>query len=318
MTTPLRIGTRKSALALWQADHVADLLALRGHDCEIVPISTEGDRILYRPLAEIGGKGLFVKELEDALEQGRCDLAVHSAKDVPYELPAGLRLCALPPREDARDALVSPRFGRFADLPQGARLGTSSLRRAMQLLAVRPDLQIVPVRGNVQTRLNRAELELDGVVLALAGLRRLGLEGRVTEVLPVELSLPSAGQGAIAIEAAAGSRGEDAALPLGDARTARCVLAERALLRRLSGGCTLPVAAYAVEDRGDLWLRARIGGPDGRGGVRLLHAEERGRPVLGETLGHEVAELLLRSGAGPLLDASRQQQEERLAAPLAG
>ena len=315
MKRPLRIGTRKSALALWQANHVADLLAVRGHDCEIVPLSTLGDRILDRPLSAVGGKGLFVKELEDGLLEGRCDLAVHSAKDVPYALPAGLRLCALLPREDPRDALVSPRFGRFASLPWGARLGTSSLRRATQLLAARPDLQIVPVRGNVQTRLRRADEELDGVVLALAGLRRLGLEERVTEVLSVELSLPAAGQGAIAIEAACGSRGEDAALPLGDLCTAQCVSAERAVLRGLLAGCTLPVAAYATQEPGSLWLRARIGGPDGRGGVRLLHAAWRGQPQLAEIAGREVVEALLRSGAGPLLEASRQEAQG-LGAPL--
>src|SRR5438445_13784403 len=202
----LRIGTRKSALALWQAERVQGWLRGRGHACELVPMSTEGDRILDRSLAEVGGKGLFVKELEQALSERRADLAVHSAKDVPFALPEGFALSAFPAREDPRDALVAPRAKTFANLPKGARVGTSSLRRAVQLLAVRPDLVIVPVRGNVQTRLSKAvpglaggvqrepaagdpQGPLDAVVLALAGLRRLGLEKHVTEVLPVEVSL---------------------------------------------------------------------------------------------------------------------------------
>ena len=302
MSAKLRIGTRKSPLALWQADHVKGLLALRGYSCELVPISTAGDRILDRPLALIGGKGLFVKELEEALASGRADLAVHSAKDVPYALPDGFDLCAILPREDPRDALVAPRSMRFADLPFGARLGTSSLRRTTQLVAVRPDLRIVAVRGNVQTRLARALEELDAVILAHAGLRRLGLENHVTEVLPVELCLPAAGQGALAIEARIGSRGEAAARALHDPHTGVCVRAERAVLQRLSGGCTIPIAAFAIEELGSIWLRACIGGPRG---ARLLRAEIHGPASAAPELGFEVAEQLLRAGAGPLLDASR-------------
>src|SRR4051812_14449594 len=271
----LRIATRKSALALWQAERVQGLLRDRGEDCQLAPMSTEGDRIVDRPLAEVGGKGLFVKELEQALEEGRADLAVHSAKDVPFALPDGFGLSAFPAREDPRDALVAPSAKSFDNLRRGARVGTSSLRRAVQLLAVRPDLVIVPVRGNVNTRLARAtgaavlrggvevrpadgdpQGPLDAVVLALAGLRRLGLEEQVTEVLPVTLSLPSAGQGALAIEAIQGSAGFTATSPLDDASIARCVRAERAVLERLAGSCTVPVAAYAVLQEGRLWLRA--------------------------------------------------------------
>ncbi|GAC1343076.1 MAG: hydroxymethylbilane synthase [Myxococcales bacterium] len=337
---PLRIGTRKSPLALWQAECVRTLLAARGHVASLVRLSTGGDRIVDRPLAEVGGKGLFVKELEDALADGRADLAVHSAKDVPFALPPGFTLCAFPAREDSRDALVAPRARTFAALPRGARVGTSSLRRAVQLLAERPDLVIVPVRGNVQTRLLRAtgaadaarvdggggtgsgpagaghggverqvsrgpgDAPLDAVVLALAGLRRLGLEEHVTQVLPLDLSLPAAGQGALAIEVQEGSRGFAAAGALDHAATARCVRAERALLARLAGGCTLPLAALAVlEQDGRLHLRAVLGGPDGKEGVRLLRAEARGGEP--EPLGVRVAELLLEGGGGALLEATR-------------
>src|SRR3954470_19593696 len=279
----LRIGTRKSALALWQAERVQGWLRERGHPCELLPMSTEGDRILDRSLAEVGGKGLFVKELEQALFEGRADLAVHSAKDVPFALPEGFVLSAFPAREDPRDALIAPFAKTFAKLPHGARVGTSSLRRAVQLLAARPDLVIVPVRGNVHTRLARAtgatvlrggvevrpaegdpQGPLDAVVLALAGLRRLGLEGQVSEVLPLELSLPAAGQGALAIETLRGSRAEAATAPLDDRDASLCVRAERAVLARLAGGCTVPVAAHAILEGASIWLRAALGGPDDR------------------------------------------------------
>ena len=309
MSETLRIGTRKSPLALWQAERVRALLAVRGQPAELVLLSTSGDRIVDRPLAEVGGKGLFVKELEEALADGRCDLAVHSAKDVPFELPDGFSLCAFPEREDPRDALVAPRARTFEGLRQGAQVGTSSLRRAVQLLAARPDLVIVPVRGNVQTRLARAAPDRDGaggldaVVLALAGLRRLGLEGQVTQVLSLELSLPAAGQGALAIEAREGSRGLLASIALDHPVTARCVLAERALLAHLAGSCTVPLAAHAVQLGAGLHLRAVLGGPDGSGGVRLLRAEARGE--VPASLGGEVAEALLAQGGRALLDAAR-------------
>jgi hydroxymethylbilane synthase len=324
----LRIGTRKSALALWQAERVQGWLRERGHACELVPMSTEGDRILDRSLAEAGGKGLFVKELEQALAEKRADLAVHSAKDVPFALPEAFVLSAFPAREDPRDALVAPLAKTFAGLPRGARVGTSSLRRAVQLLAVRPDLIIVPVRGNVQTRLARAtgatvvrggvevrpaagdpQGPLDAVVLALAGLRRLGLEGQVTEVLPVELSLPAAGQGALAIETARGSPGFQATSPLDDVATADCVRAERAVLARLAGGCTVPVAAHAVLEGQTLWLRAALGGPDGQGGVRLVRAEMHGPRSQPEPLGRAVGQALLDGGGAPLLEAARSQAQ---------
>ena len=268
----LRIATRKSALALWQAERIKSLLA---EPAELVPMSTEGDRIPDRSLAEAGGKGLFVKELEQALFEGRADLAVHSAKDVPFALPERLSLCAFPAREDARDALVAPAAKTFARLPRGARVGTSSLRRAVQLRAERPDLEIVPLRGNVPTRVARSE-GLDAVVLALAGLRRLGLADKATEILPVELSLPAAGQGALAVEV---------------------------VLARLAGGCTLPIAAYAVQEGQLLWLRAVLGGPDGRGGVTVLRAEARGGNP--DQLGRAVAEALLEKGGAPLLAAAK-------------
>jgi hydroxymethylbilane synthase len=296
----LRIATRKSALALWQAERVKSLLA---EPAELVPLSTEGDRLIDRSLAEAGGKGLFVKELEEALLEGRADLAVHSAKDVPFALPDRFALCAYPLREDPRDALVAPLAKTFARLPRGARVGTSSLRRAVQLRAERPDLQIVPLRGNVPTRISKSGDGLDAVVLALAGLRRLGLEQHATEILPVELSLPAAGQGALAVEVLRGSRGDAAASPIDDAATSRCVRAERALLARLAGGCTVPVAAFAVEEGQSLWLRAVLGGPDGRGGVTLLRAEGRGSDP--EPLGRIVAEALLDKGGAPLLAAAK-------------
>ena len=324
----LRIGTRKSALALWQAERVQGWLRERGHGCELVPMSTEGDRILDRSLAEVGGKGLFVKELEQALAAGRADLAVHSAKDVPFALPEGFVLSAFPAREDPRDALVAPFARTFANLPRGARVGTSSLRRAVQLLAARPDLVVVPVRGNVQTRLAHAtgaavmrggvgvrpaegdpRGPLNAVVLALAGLRRLGLEAQVTEVLPIELSLPAAGQGALAIETVARSAGYDATAPLDDAATADCVRAERAVLARLAGGCTVPIAAHAVLEGEQLWLRAALGGPDGRGGVTLVRAEMRGSRSDPEALGRGVGQALLDQGGAPLLEAARSQAQ---------
>ena len=320
----LRIGTRKSALALWQAESVKALLGSRGESCELVPMSTEGDRILDRSLAEVGGKGLFVKELEQALADGRADLAVHSAKDVPFALPDQFILSAFIMREDPRDALVAPGARTFDRLPRGARVGTSSLRRAVQLLAVRPDLVIVPVRGNVQTRLARAtggtvlrggvevrpaegdpQGPLDAVVLALAGLRRLGLEQHATEILPVELSLPAAGQGALAIEAVRGSRGESATRPLDDRTTSLCVRAERAVLTRLGGDCTVPVAAYAQLEKDVLRLRGALGGPDGKGGVALVRAEASGPDP--DALGTAVGEALLGKGGAALLEAARSQ-----------
>lgn len=312
--TPLRIGTRKSPLALWQAEKVKAILGARGEPCELVPLSTAGDRILDRALAEVGGKGLFVKELEEALSDGRADFAVHSAKDVPFALPDEFVLSAFLIRADPRDALIAPKAKTFAALPKGARVGTSSLRRAVQLKHARPDLEIVPVRGNVRTRLEKATGPLDGtapqgalldaVVLALAGLQRLGYDSHVTEALSVELSLPAAGQAALAIEARRGGRGEAATAPLDHPETALAVRAERAVLARLHGGCTVPVAAHAVWEGQDLWLRALLGGPEGDG-VRLVRAEARGPAKSPEALGTKVADMLLEAGGGPLLEAAK-------------
>jgi len=298
----LRIGTRRSALARAQSGWVRGRLAALhpGLEIDLVPMETQGDKLLDAPLAKFGGKGLFVKELEEALLDGRIDLAVHSLKDVPVALPGGLHLGAICEREDPRDALVSPRHGVFAKLPQGARVGTSSLRRQAQLKARRPDLEIVPLRGNVQTRLDKIEREgLDAVVLALAGLRRLGLEGHVTEILDPEVSLPAIGQGALAIEC----RTED---PATNARVAGLVhpesasaaRAERAFLARLGGGCQVPLGAYATLDGNRLRLRAFVGSPDG---TRAVRGERRGTVEEGESIGRALAEDLIARGAEEII-----------------
>ena len=298
----LRIGTRRSALARAQSGWVRGRLAALhpGLEIDLVPMETQGDKLLDAPLAKFGGKGLFVKELEEALLDGRIDLAVHSLKDVPVALPGGLHLGAICEREDPRDALVSPRHGAFAKLPQGARVGTSSLRRQAQLKARRPDLEIVPLRGNVQTRLDKIEREgLDAVVLALAGLRRLGLEEHVTEVLDPEVSLPAIGQGALAIEC----RAED---PATNARVAGLVhresalaaRAERAFLAQLGGGCQVPLGAYATLDGDRLRLRAFVGSPDG---TRVVRGERRGAVEEGESIGRALAEDLIAQGAEEII-----------------
>ena len=287
----IRIATRKSALALWQAERVKGLLEGRGLQCSLVPMTTEGDRILDRSLAEVGGKGLFVKELEQALFDGRADIAVHSAKDVPAALPEGFVLTAFPLRDDPRDALVAPFARSFDRLPRGARVGTSSLRRAVQLLDGRATGSLEIRRGGIEKRPADGDPQgpLDAVVLALAGLRRLGLEQHVTEVLPLELSLPAPGQGALAIEAVRGSAGDTAAAQLDDRATSLCVRAERSVMTRLAGGCTVPLAAYAVLDGSTLWLRAALGRPEGKGVVR---AEANGPATDPDSLGRSVAEKL--------------------------
>ncbi len=288
----LRIGTRKSALALCQAERVEGWLRERGHACELLPISTEGDRILDRSLAEVGGKGLFIKDLEQALADRRADLAVHSAKDVPFALSDAFVLSAFCAREDPRDALIAPFAKRFANLPR--------LARATGATLLRGGVEVRPAEGDPQG-------PLDAVVLALAGLRRLGLDAEVTEILPPELSLPAAGQGALAIETLRGSPGFEATAPLDDAPTARCVRSERAVLARLAGGCTVPVAAYALLEGERIWLRAALGGPDGKGGVTVVRAEMRGSATGPEALGKSVAEALLDKGGAPLLEAARSQ-----------
>ncbi len=300
----LRIATRKSPLARWQANHVASLWRSRFPDAEVslVEMTTAGDTFLEAPLQAVGGKGLFIKELEQALLEERADLAVHSLKDVTSAFPAGLGLVAVPEREDPRDAWVSPRGVKLLDLPRGARVGTSSLRRACLLKAARPDLEVVGLRGNVQTRLRKVEeLQLAGTVLALAGLRRLGLDGHVTEVLPAELSLPAVGQGALALEA----READAdtwarARSLEHPPTRIAIDAERAFLARLEGGCNVPLGGHAVLEGQQLWLRGFVGSPDG---TQVLRGERRGPAAQAAALGRALAEELLGRGADRLLAA---------------
>jgi hydroxymethylbilane synthase len=303
---PLRIATRQSLLALWQAEHVAALLrrAYPGIQVALMPMSTKGDRILDRSLAAIGGKGLFIKELEAALEDRRADLAVHSMKDVPGDLPAGLVIAAVLPRVDARDALVSLSARALEDLPLGARLGTSSLRRQAQLLAARPDLAIEALRGNVDTRLKRLDAgELDAIVLACAGLIRLGLESRISARLDPKISLPAVGQGVIGIECRADdlkSRGVLEAL--NDAATRKAVDAERAFARRLGGSCQSPIAAYAQVAQDRLTLEGLVAEPDGS---RILRDTVSGSASNPEILGVELAQRLLAVGAGELLQRLR-------------
>ena len=298
----LKIATRQSPLALWQAEHIkARLLAMHADlQVELVTFVTQGDRILDTPLAKIGGKGLFVKELENALLDGRADLAVHSMKDVPMDLPAGLCLPITCLREDPTDALVSNHYRTLDELPQGARLGTSSLRRRCQIQSLRPDLQIIDLRGNVGTRLGKLDAgEYDAIILASAGLKRLGLSARIVQSLPPELSLPAVGQGALGLEC----RIEDAATlalitGLLDVETDVCVRAERAFNHRLMGGCQVPIAGYAILQDDVLWLRGRVGSVDGS---ELLKAELTGLPAEAEDLGRRLAEQLLEMGAGRLL-----------------
>ena len=300
----LRIATRGSQLALWQANHVKDALVARepGLLVELVVLKTRGDKILDRALSEVGGKGLFVKEIEDALLDRRAQVAVHSMKDLPAELAPGLVIAAVPPREDPRDALlVRPGLGAASvkALPPGARVGTSSLRRLSQLKALRPDLVVEPLRGNVDTRLGRVERgDFDAIVLACAGLRRLGHGARITAALALEESLPAVGQGALAIECRADDPTTATRLrALDDAATARAVAAERAALRRLQGGCQTPLAAHAV-DAGDgaLRLRGLVASVDG---ATILRAERTGEDP--EALGLAVADELLGKGADRLL-----------------
>jgi hydroxymethylbilane synthase len=264
---PLVYATRKSALALAQCRAFCDALRARCRGLELVEeqVVTSGDRIQDRPLSEVGGKGLFVKEIEDALLSGRAHFAVHSIKDVPGFLPPGLALVCVPARADARDVLVAPRHGGLASLPKGARVGTSSLRRMVSLRRARPDIDLVPVRGNVDTRLRKVDAgEYDAIVLARAGLVRLGLEARATEVLSPEASLPAVGQGALGIECREDDRETRAVLAaMHDAASAVCVAAERGVLIALEGDCKTPIAAYAERAGESLWLRAFVADPDG-------------------------------------------------------
>ncbi|MCC6473000.1 MAG: hydroxymethylbilane synthase [Burkholderiales bacterium] len=300
----LVIASRQSRLALWQAQHVRARLSDMYPSCrvEILGLTTQGDRRLDIALAAIGGKGLFVRELETALQDGRADIAVHSAKDVPMELPPGLCLAALSAREDARDALVSPRYESLEALPEGARLGSSSLRREAQIRAQHPRIRVLAARGNLDTRLAKLERgEYDALVLAAAGLRRLGLGERIRCLLEPEVSLPAPGQGALAIECRTDRADLLAALaPLDDPATAACVRAERALSASLSGSCRLPLGAFAVERDAHIHLRGVVGMPDGS---RLIHAESSGPRDAPQALGRRVAEALRARGAQDILDA---------------
>ncbi len=296
------IATRESRLALWQAEHVRDLLRKLYPACqvELRGMTTRGDQILDRPLAKVGGKGLFVKELETALLDGSADIAVHSMKDVPMELAPEFALVAIGPREVPQDAFVSNKYASLEDMPPGAVVGTSSLRRESQLHARYPYLSVTSLRGNLDTRLRKLDAgDYDAIILAAAGLTRLGLGSRIRSVLPAEASLPAAGQGALGIEALS-SRKEVAAwlAPLNDPSTAACVRAERAVSRALAGSCEVPLGAYAVPKDGGLWLRGFVARPDGS---RMASAELHGSAADPEALGLQLADALRHQGAAEIL-----------------
>ncbi|RQM66277.1 hydroxymethylbilane synthase [Aeromonas enteropelogenes] len=298
----LKIATRKSPLALWQANFVKDRLEALYPELrvELVPMSTQGDKILDTPLAKVGGKGLFVKELETAMLEGRADIAVHSMKDVPVEFPEGLGLHTICEREDPRDAFVSNRFQAIDELPQGAVVGTSSLRRQCQLRAARPDLVIRDLRGNVNTRLAKLDAgEYDAIILAAAGLKRLEMDHRITAFIEPEQSLPANGQGAVGIECRLDDHELHALLaPLEHSETRARVLTERAMNRALQGGCQVPIGAYALVAGEQIWLRGLVGSPDG---TRVIRDEIRGAVSDGEALGEQLAQRLLSAGADVIL-----------------
>ncbi len=298
----ITIATRKSPLALWQA-HFVEAELKRHHpgiEVKLLGITSRGDQLLDKPLYKVGGKGLFVKELETALLDERADIAVHSMKDVPMELPPGLALGVICEREDPRDALVG--VTSFDDLPEGARLGTSSLRRSCQVMQRRPDLQIGFLRGNVNTRLAKLDAgEFDAIILACAGLKRLGFDARIGAAIDEDFLLPAGGQGAVGIEyRETDSRVAELLAPLAHEETSRRVIAERTVVRRLDGGCDVPIASFAVAEGDSLWLRARVGSPDGK---TVIVSEARGSEP--EALGLEVADALIAKGAAEILKASR-------------
>jgi hydroxymethylbilane synthase len=294
----LRIGSRGSQLARWQADHIAGLLRSRGHEVSIDIIRTTGDKVLDVALSRVGTKGMFTKELEDALADGRIDLAVHSLKDLPTDLPSGFALAAITTREDPRDVFVSSRYPSLSALPARARVGTSSLRRQAQLHALRRDLQIVTLRGNVDTRLRKLETgEFDAVILAAAGLRRLGANAPFCVALPPEQMCPAAGQGALAIEARHADRATHEAVSfLNDRNAHLAVSAERAALAKLGGGCQVPIGAYARVDEGRINLMAVVARPDGS---KLIREQQSGADP--QELGAAVGEALLARGAAEIL-----------------
>jgi hydroxymethylbilane synthase len=299
--TTLRIATRRSPLAKWQANHVAALLRASdpGLAVALHELVTRGDRILEVPLSEVGGKGLFVKEIEDALLAGEAEVAVHSMKDLPALVAPGLVVAAVPVREDPRDALCSPRWRTLAALPRGARVGTSSLRRGAQLKALRPDLSVEVIRGNVETRLRKASEGLDAVVLAYAGLRRLGLAEHATQVLSPDEMLPAVAQGALALEARADDAATRARLAaLEDPATRTCVEAERGFLARIEGGCQVPIAGHATLAGGTVTVRALVAALDG---ARIIRGERSGPRASARALGEALAEDLLSRGAAAIL-----------------
>ncbi|ARU95583.1 hydroxymethylbilane synthase [Tatumella citrea] len=306
----IRIATRQSPLALWQAHYVQEQLMAAHPEVrvELVPMVTKGDVLLDTPLSKVGGKGLFVKELELAMLENRADLAVHSMKDVPVAFPEGLGLVTICQRADPLDAFVSEKYASLDELPEGAVVGTSSLRRQCQISARRPDLVIRSLRGNVGTRLSKLDAgEYDAIILAAAGLKRLGLESRIRSTLPAEVSLPAVGQGAVGIEC----RTNDTALiallqSLNHHDTETCVRAERAMNTRLEGGCQVPIGSYALLQADDqLWLRGLVGTPDGS---QMICAERRGHRDQAEQLGIALAEELLEKGAGEILREVYQGQ----------
>ncbi len=300
----LVIASRESALAMWQAEHIRDqLLALYPKtEVSILGMTTQGDQILNVTLSKIGGKGLFVKELETALEEGRADIAVHSLKDVPMHMPPGFMLCCIGKREDPRDAFVSSQFASLETLPAGSVVGTSSLRRESQLRARFPHLKIEPLRGNVQTRLRKLdEGQYAAIILAAAGLKRLGLGERIRAFISPENSLPAVGQGALGIECRSDRPDLEVLLrPLHDAETAACVLAERAMSRALAGSCQVPLGGFAEVKSGQLHMRGFVASPDGK---RLIRAEQTGSMAAPEVLGDAVAAALRAQGADEILAA---------------
>ncbi len=297
--SPLRIGSRGSKLALWQAEWVKARLADEGYHAEIVIIRTTGDKILDVPLARIGGKGLFTKEIEESLLAGDIDLAVHSLKDLPTTLPEGLVIAAMPQREDPRDVLVG---ASLASLPEGARIGTGSLRRSAQLRALRPDLQVLDIRGNVDTRIRKLEEgQYDALVMASAGLTRLGMQSKIGEYLDPRQFLPAVAQGALAIETRSGGEAWRIASTLHDPHAAAAVTAERSLLEHLGGGCQVPLGAYATTDGDELRLHALVVSPNGKQQIRC---EAKALTSEAENLGAQLARELSAAGAQQIVEQS--------------
>lgn len=294
----LVIASRGSQLALWQARWVSAQLMARGHECRIEIIKTTGDKITDVPLAKVGTKGLFTKEIEEALLDGRAHLAVHSLKDLPTELPEGLVLAAVPEREDARDAVVGK---RLADLPPGAKVGTSSLRRSAQLRKLRPDVVVESIRGNLDTRLRKLdEGQYDAILLAAAGLKRLGWADRIAEILPADVMCSAVGQGALAIETRSSGAGFDAVQMLDHGATNAAVMAERGVLGALGGGCQVPIGAYATVTEGRVHLLGLVASPEG---TEVIRAEAEGPADLAEELGRRLGAELLERGAKRILEA---------------